>query len=73
MRDSFSVLKANAVQIFKNKGVTSFKTVSEQDFADDQCILRDIDSDVLAGARAASFSCTLWGIRGDYRHSDSGS
>jgi len=62
MLEQTQLLKASAVQIFKNKGVTNFKTISEQDFADDQCILWDTDSDVLAGARAASFSCTLWGI-----------
>jgi hypothetical protein len=55
-------LKANAVQIFKTGGIKTFKMVREEDFADYKCLLRDFDSDVLAGARAASFSCTLWGI-----------
>jgi hypothetical protein len=46
--------------------------VQEGEFADDKCILWYLDSDVLAGARAAPFPCPLWRIRGANGDSDTG-
>ncbi len=56
-------LKTKAVHVSKTMGDTRLR-VEEKDFANNKRLLRNLDSDALAGARTASFPCALWRVRG---------